>query len=48
MILSETGVLSINSIDQSIFSMVMHFLFVKRTEFLNIIYTSFGSKGLTR
>jgi hypothetical protein len=49
MILSrlKTAIISLNNINQLIFVMVKcDVLFEVRTEFLNIIWTSFGFKGL--
>jgi hypothetical protein len=40
-------ILTINSVNQLIFLMVKYGVFFKvRTEFLNIIFTNFGFKGL--
>jgi hypothetical protein len=45
----QTVIISLNSINQLIFVMVMcGVLFKVRTKFLNIIYTSFGFKGLNK
>jgi hypothetical protein len=47
MILSLTGIFSLNSINQLIFVMVKSCVFCAVwTEFLRIIWTSFSSKGL--
>jgi hypothetical protein len=43
----QTAIISLNSVNQFIFVMVKCCVFFAvRTEFLNIIYTSFGFKGL--
>jgi hypothetical protein len=45
---AETAIISLNNINQLIFVMMKcGVLFDVRTEFLNIIYTSFGFKGLS-
>jgi hypothetical protein len=47
MILAVAGIISLNIFNQLIFAMVKcGVLFEVRTEFLNIIYMSFGFKGL--
>jgi hypothetical protein len=44
--LTVTAIISLNSVNQLIFVMVKcGVLFEVRTEFLNIVYTSFGLKG---
>jgi hypothetical protein len=44
---SATAFISLNSVNQLVFVMVKcGVLFEVRTEFLNVIYTSFGFKGL--
>jgi hypothetical protein len=46
---SQTANISLNSVNQLIFVMVKRgVFFAVRTEFLNIIYASFGFKGLKR
>jgi hypothetical protein len=45
---AQTAIISLNSINQLIFVMVKCCIFsIEQTEFLNIIYISFGFKGLT-
>jgi hypothetical protein len=45
--LQKTAIISLNSINQLMFVMVKCYVLLEVwTEFLNIIYTSFGSKGL--